>query len=78
MKQSHARDEAQPSTKATRPMQHVASDCTGEQDIVVIGTTTLSGASIIFIIKCTYSRYLWLWLLKSVNEVTPMHSKRMA
>ena len=69
-KQPHTRDDDQPSTRATRPMQHMASDCAGEQNIVSMGTPTLSGATIIFIIICTYSRYLWLWLLKSVSEVT--------
>ena len=69
-KQPHVRDDSQPSTKSTRPLQHVASDCTGEQNIVSMGSPSLSGATIIFIIICTFSRYLWLWLLKSTSEVT--------
>ena len=74
-KRPHVRDHSQPSTKATRPMQHIAADCTGEQNIVSMGTPTLSGASIIYEIIDTYSHYIWIWLIKSTAQVTPIVSE---
>ena len=66
-KQPHTSNPEQPTSVAVRPMQHMMSDCMGKQDI---DTPTLSGYTIIYIIACQFSKYLWLWLLESTSDVT--------
>ena len=68
-KQPHVRDPEQPTTKATRALQHVSSDCNGPHNIFA-DTPTMSDAKFIFIILCQYSHFLWLWLLASTKQVT--------
>ena len=63
--QPHSRDNQQPTSKATRPLERVCSDCTCKNNI-----PTLSGAVIAFIIVDQYCKYCWLWMLKSVSQVT--------
>ena len=69
--QPHKRDMSQPTTKPTRPLQHVMSDCLGAQNIAASETPTLSGAKTLFLTSCQYSHYGWAWLIKSLREVTP-------
>lgn len=71
-KQPHVRDPAQPTTRATRPWQHVMSDCTGQQNIAVECAKSMSGAKIIYMTRDQYTKYTWLWLLTTVSEVTPV------
>ena len=66
-KQPHPCDPEQPTSVAVRPMQHMMSDCMGKQDI---DTPTPSGFTIVYVIACQFSKYLWLWLLKSTSDVT--------
>ena len=61
---SHQRVDEQPTSKATRPLQRVSSDCTGPHNIA-----TLSGARIAFIIVDQYCKYCWLWLISSTSQV---------
>ena len=69
-KQPHTRDAEQPSSVAVRPMQHIMSDCMGKQNLAIATTPTCSGATIIYLISCQYSKYVWLWLLQSTSDVT--------
>ena len=66
----HIRDKSQPTSKATRALQRVCSDCTGTSNI-----PSLSGALIAFIIVCQFSKYMWLWMLQSTAQVTNVVKK---
>lgn len=68
--QSHAGDPLQPTSRATRPLERVCSDSTGTNNI-----PTLGGAIIAFVIICQFSRYCWLWMLKSTKQATAVVRK---
>ena len=71
-KQPHSRDPEQPSSAAVRPMQHMMSDCLGKQNLAIATTPTHTGATIVYVVSCQYTKYKWLWLLQSTTDVTPV------